>query len=251
MNEPPLRPDYESLARDYDADREHFRIPPDDVIAEAAARRPMRVLDVGCGTGLWLKAQTGYFPGDHVRWVGLDLSVAMLGRAADKRTPARLVRGRAEHLPFVDASFDYVFSSYAYHQFDDKLAAFDEIARITKPGAVFRIRHMDSFNKQDWWIYRFFPNTRDIDAKRFWPTDKLQAAIEERGFDVDVKLIHDPDLSTKADVLAVAERRITSQLAILDDASYEEGMKRLRELDPDTPFETERGASLWLTATKA
>lgn len=248
MTQPP-RVDYESLAARYDSDRKHFDIPADEVVADER-RYPMRVLDLACGTGLWLEAQCRYKPGASVRWLGLDLSAAMLAEAARKRMPVRLVRARAECVPFADASVDYVHSGYAYHQFDDKLAAFDEVARITKPGGVFRIRHMDSFNKHDWWIYRFFPKTRDIDAQRFWRTERVAAAIEERGFDVDVVLNRDTEVSSKADVIAVAERRVTSQLAVLDDASYDEGLRRLRALPEDATFTSQRGASLTLTATK-
>ncbi len=248
MSEAP-KTDYESLASRYDADREHFEIPPDDIVGSRAVVS-QKVLDLGCGTALWLAAQSRYFSNADIHWFGLDPAEAMLAEAVRKGIPVRFVRACAEIVPFADASFDYVYSAYAYHHFDDKLAAFDEVARVTKPGGTFRIRHMDSFNKQDWWIYRFFPKTRELDAKRFWPTERLQAEIKRRGFDVHVDVVHDPDLSTKADVLAVAARRVTSQLAILDDASYEEGMKQLRALDPNVTFETERGASLWLTATK-
>jgi ubiquinone/menaquinone biosynthesis C-methylase UbiE len=248
LSKPP-RTDYEALAPEYDADRERFEIPADDVIAGRRGQS-LTVLDVGCGTGLWLRAQSRYFPQERVRWTGLDPSPGMLAEAAHKGIPARLVRARAERLPFADASFDYVFTAYTYHHFEDKLAAFDEVARIIKAGGVFRIRHMDSFNKQDWWIYRFFPPTREIDAQRFWRTEALAEAITERGFEVDCVLNKEADTSTKADVVEVAERRVTSQLAVLDDASYEEGLRRLRALPDDATFETSRGSSLTLTATK-
>lgn len=241
------RTDYDALADSYDADRERFDIPPDDVIART---QPRSVLDVGCGTGLWLAAQSRHYPAARIAWAGLDLSAGMLRQAARKDLPVRLVRATAERIPFTDSAFDYVFSGYVYHHFEDKLAAFDEIARIVRPGGIFRIRHMDSFNKQDWWIYRYFPRTREIDAKRFWPTDKLAAAIRERGFAVDAVLNTEADTSTKQDVIEVAQRRVTSQLAVLDDESYEIGMRRLRDLPDDATFETSRGASLTLTATK-
>lgn len=240
------RTDYDALASSYDADREHFDIPPDDVITRT---EPRSVLDVGCGTGLWLAAQSRHYPASRITWTGLDLSAGMLEQAARKHLPVHLVHARAERIPFADSAFDYVFSGYVYHHFEDKLAAFDEIARVVRPGGTLRIRHMDSFNK-DWWIYRCFPRTREIDAQRFWPTDRLAAAIEERGFDVEAVLNTEADTSTKQDVIDVAERRVTSQLAVLDDESYAIGMRRLRELPDDATFETSRGASLTLTATK-
>lgn len=61
-----------------------------------------QILDVGCGTGRFLK------PFSVANVVGFDLSFNMLRKA---KNIAPLVRGDAEHLPFKDESFDVAHSA--------------------------------------------------------------------------------------------------------------------------------------------
>jgi ubiquinone/menaquinone biosynthesis C-methylase UbiE len=145
------RTDYETIAPSYDEDRKHFEIPPDDVVASGAVRD---VLDVGCGTGLWLTAQRSHFPGSLHRWTGLDASAGMLAQARAKDPGLTLVNALAEAMPFASESFDYAYSSFAYHHFADKDAAFDDVARVLRPGGIFRIRHIEPPDMERWWIYR-------------------------------------------------------------------------------------------------
>lgn len=239
------RTNYEAIATRYDDERAHWGNPPDEIIAAGVGD----VLDVGCGTGLWLAAQRRYFAERAIRFVGLDASPAMLREARDKAAGFRLVNGLAEALPFGAATFDYVYSSFAYHHFADKLAAFDEIARVIRPGGTFRIRHMN-YERERWWVYRFFPQTRTLDAQRFWTSDNLASALGERGFDVVVEIDDSTETWTKANMLKDAERRVTSQLAILDDDAYAQGLERLRGLPDDAVFEMECGSALDLRARR-
>jgi ubiquinone/menaquinone biosynthesis C-methylase UbiE len=68
---------------------------------------PVRTLDVACGTGFLTK----HLPGEVV---GLDASERMLARARAQAPNATFVQGDALSLPFDDAAFDRVFTSYFY-----------------------------------------------------------------------------------------------------------------------------------------
>jgi ubiquinone/menaquinone biosynthesis C-methylase UbiE len=74
--------------------------------------RPLRILDVGCGTGFlsFLLAEAGHTV------VGLDLSEAMLGvarrAAADRALPVTFVQGDAESPALSLGSFDAVVSRH-------------------------------------------------------------------------------------------------------------------------------------------
>src|SRR5689334_19770406 len=97
-----------------------------------------RVLEVGCGAGQcsrWLATQ-----GAQV--VGLDLSERQLqhSRRLDDATGVVVptVCGTATALPFADASFDIVFSSFGALQFvADGQVMVDEVARVLRPGGTF------------------------------------------------------------------------------------------------------------------
>src|SRR5262245_39607483 len=70
------------------------------------------VLDVGCGTGvLACAAAERVVPGGHV--VGIDPNEQMLAIARGKRADVDWQTGRAEDLPFDNASFDAVVSQFA------------------------------------------------------------------------------------------------------------------------------------------
>ncbi|SPH23810.1 Demethylmenaquinone methyltransferase [Defluviimonas aquaemixtae] len=103
------------------------------ILAEAAGVVPgARVLDVGCGTGAATTAAArSAQPGGRV--IGLDPNADML--AVARRKPGiEWVEGRAETLPFPDASFDSVMSQFAIMFFDDRVAALREMARVLAPG---------------------------------------------------------------------------------------------------------------------
>jgi SAM-dependent methyltransferase len=96
-----------------------------------------RVLDLGCGAG-----HVSFHVAPHVREVvAYDLSSEMLdvvARAAAERGIDNIVtkQGVAEHLPFDNSSFDYVFSRYSAHHWRDIDAGLRETARVLRRGGI-------------------------------------------------------------------------------------------------------------------
>lgn len=103
--------------------------------------RGKHVLDVGCGSGgiaLHLAERHG---AAHV--TGFDVEAPVIA-AARARASFRGFSDRVDFvhdapgpLPFVDASFDIVFSKDALLHVPDKDALFREIFRVLKPGGMF------------------------------------------------------------------------------------------------------------------
>jgi demethylmenaquinone methyltransferase/2-methoxy-6-polyprenyl-1,4-benzoquinol methylase len=98
-----------------------------------------RVLDVATGTAavaIELVRRCG------CTVVGLDRSPEMLaeGRTRVQRAGLadriELVEGRAENLPFEDASFDALTFTYLLRYVDDPDATLRELARVLRPGAT-------------------------------------------------------------------------------------------------------------------
>ncbi|MDO8613321.1 MAG: methyltransferase domain-containing protein, partial [Dehalococcoidia bacterium] len=118
---------------------------------EMAAVRPGEfVLDVGCGTGsLALAAKEAAGPEGSVR--GIDASPEMIElarRKAAKHAPSRAEGAGVdagfevaliEEMPFPDARFDLVVSSFMLHHLpeDVKRKGLAEIRRVLKPGGRF------------------------------------------------------------------------------------------------------------------
>ena len=118
-----------------------FTILEDFVRAELAARteRPLRLLDFGCGSGLygaWLLHQ---FPG-KLTIVGIDMSDACAADALANGYIDAVARDFLSAIPFWDDSFDLVWSMdvWGHIEFRHKDTVIDELWRITKPGG----RHM-------------------------------------------------------------------------------------------------------------
>jgi arsenite methyltransferase len=103
-----------------------------------AIERGATVLDLGCGAGtdLLIAAQ---MTGPRGRAIGVDMTPAMLARAAASASEMRLSNvalheSLIESLPLPDASVDVVISNGVIDLVPDKDAVFDEIDRVLKPG---------------------------------------------------------------------------------------------------------------------
>lgn len=88
-----------------------------------------RVLDVGCGTGLFL--------GEVIKKsefvVGTDFSFEMLAKAKKQTNFASLVLADADNLPFQDGIFDAVVSLTLLQNMPDPTHTVREMSRVIKP----------------------------------------------------------------------------------------------------------------------
>ena len=102
-------------------------------LERAGLMRNMRVVDVAVGTGL-VAREAATLVGDPTLVVGVDPSAGMMAGA---KVPAgvRLLQGKAEAIPFPDASFDFLSMGYALRHVSSLAVAFREFQRVLKPGA--------------------------------------------------------------------------------------------------------------------
>jgi len=95
------------------------------------SRRPLRVADLGAGTGKLTETLTGL--GADV--VAIEPDPQMLAELRRQLPETRSVPGNAEEIPLPDASVDAVLAGQAMHWFDMR-RAIGEIARVLAPGGV-------------------------------------------------------------------------------------------------------------------
>jgi ubiquinone/menaquinone biosynthesis C-methylase UbiE len=96
-------------------------------------------LDIGCGTGRFLRSIKQNHP--RLRVTGLDLSpyyLAVARRELEPWSRVRLVEGAAEAMPFGDAEFDVAACVYLFHELPPRIrrAVVDETARVLRPGGA-------------------------------------------------------------------------------------------------------------------
>jgi demethylmenaquinone methyltransferase / 2-methoxy-6-polyprenyl-1,4-benzoquinol methylase len=121
---------------------------------------PHRVLDVASGTAgvaLQIAARTS------ADIVGVDLTIGMLAQGhqnvarAGMSERVQLVAGRAEQLPFPDATFDALTFTYLLRYVGDPLATLRELARVVKPGGTVASLEFfvppNPFWRGSWWLY--------------------------------------------------------------------------------------------------
>ncbi len=113
------------------------------------------ILDAGSGTGIF----TREFLARGADVVGLDISYAMLRRAADKNAvfARRVVTADMAHLPFGDCAFDKTVSVTAIEFIADARRAVAELFRVTKRGGVIVVATLNSLSP---WAARRSANAR-------------------------------------------------------------------------------------------
>jgi ubiquinone/menaquinone biosynthesis C-methylase UbiE len=106
-----------------------------EVVIECAGIEPgMEVLDVACGTGMATipAARRG------ARVTGVDFAPALLEvareRGADAMVEVDWIEGDAQQLPFEDASFERVISTFGHMFAPDHGRTADELLRVCRPG---------------------------------------------------------------------------------------------------------------------
>jgi ubiquinone/menaquinone biosynthesis C-methylase UbiE len=105
-----------------------------------------QVLDVACGTGALTLAVAGRVLPNGAAF-GLDASQEMLAVARRKPGAIKWYEGRAESLPFDDATFDAVVSQFGLMFFDDRIAALREMWRVLRPGGRLAVAICDAIER--------------------------------------------------------------------------------------------------------
>jgi ubiquinone/menaquinone biosynthesis C-methylase UbiE len=188
------------------------------------------ILEVGSGTGFWLNLlnQTG------ATMYGLDYSMGMLQQAKGQPAHLHLSRGLGTQLPYRSATFDLLYCVDAIHHFGDHRAFILEAYRLLKPGgALAIIGHDPHEGSSNWYAYDYFDTVYDTDLRRYPSGNSVLTWMEQAGFHsvtsqvvehiqnvhVGEAILNDPFLKHNA----------TSQLALLDEQTYEAGLERIKQ----------------------
>jgi ubiquinone/menaquinone biosynthesis C-methylase UbiE len=124
-------------------------------IREAAGNRPIKMLDVGCGTGLLASKLRACLP--HIKVCGVDLVSEMLMKGQSRwrlhRGHVFPVQGDSERLPFASGTFDIVTCSNSFHHYPRQDRAIAEMRRVLRPGG--RLMVVDGYRDTfwGWFIY--------------------------------------------------------------------------------------------------
>jgi ubiquinone/menaquinone biosynthesis C-methylase UbiE len=124
---------------------DQFRSDPDNSFGALGLRPGLRLLDVGCGTGDYLRVMAPLVaPGEAI---GIDLSAELVRRAgllslADQPNLSFQVADVYD-LPFANASFDRVTAAQVMLHLADPWNALTELRRVLVPGGRVSIAEWD------------------------------------------------------------------------------------------------------------
>jgi ubiquinone/menaquinone biosynthesis C-methylase UbiE len=121
-----------------------------ELLLQAALEGRLRVLDIGCGTGtLAIEIKRSH---PEIEITGLDPDPKALARARHKAEHAGVAvpfqQGFGGEVPFPDASFDRVLSSFMFHHLprDEREKMLREVRRVLSPGGSL---HLADFTRPE------------------------------------------------------------------------------------------------------
>lgn len=131
-------------AERYDAYRPTYA---PNAVRWALGRRPLRVVDLGAGTGILSRLLRAL--GHEV--LAVEPDDRMRRRLAGASPGIEPLRGTAEAIPLPDGSVDAAVAGQAYHWFDP-FRAHAEVARVLRPGGAFAAMWNDADLRVPWTV---------------------------------------------------------------------------------------------------
>lgn len=174
----------------YKAGDAHMIRPPVHYEKMLTFLRPLRfggkLLDVGCGAGLFLSAaqRAGLVA------YGVDISQRAVEIAKKAVPEATILQGSGEALPFPDTFFDYLFFGGTLEHFFNVDQGLEEAVRVAKNDATMLIVVP---NKKYWlWMIRGIPGTHQSKVKELLlDYDGWMSLFCEHGIEL-IKVFQDP-----------------------------------------------------------
>lgn len=219
--------DYSIIAKTYDhAPFRAVEKVDDNLLRVASERHHIIVLDLACGTGNYIKAQSNFIR--NATFIGMDISCAMITHARKKGITSLFLADMDRGIPLIDNCLDYVMCRYAFHHFKNKMFVLKEIRRCLRTYGILSMLDVDPHTNKMWWVYTLFPEVTDSDRRRFWKAEDLVLHLKHLGFEVSYLIDTGPEIMHKHNLLERLQNRDTSQLHMIDQELYE---KKIREVE--------------------
>lgn len=135
---------------------------------------PGRLLDAGCGPGLW----TAFLADAGSDTIGVDIAAAFLDAARTSHPQCTFVHASVSDLPFDDAAFDGILAWYSLIHTSpaDLPGALAELARVLRPGGSLLIGYFEGDPGE--------PFAHAVTTAWFWDAETLTALLERAGLSV-------------------------------------------------------------------
>ena len=142
--------------------------------------RPLRILDLGSGTGRLTPGLAEEFQGPVY---GVEPSDRMREVAEQTAAHPRVtyLKGSAEDIPLPEASVDAVLMFLSFHHFPDQLKGLQEVCRVLRPGGVALLRSQFTDLMPDLFWYEYFPSAREVDKGMYRSLPEVKSLARQAG----------------------------------------------------------------------
>jgi len=137
----------------------------------------VRLLDVGGGAG----AATERFATGCAEVVVLEPDRRKVAQGQQHRPTIRFEEGRAEEIPFPDATFDRVTAVVAFHHIEDQESALAEMRRVLRDSGRLVLFELPP-SRAPGPIYRWIAGYRHAGHMAFHGPDELVERVRAAGF---------------------------------------------------------------------
>lgn len=180
-------------------------------------------LDIGCGTGRYGQAllQCGF----DVE--GIDKSSSQIEQA---KKIINACEGNVVSLPYKDKSFDVCIMIMMIHHLTakERKLAFDEIFRVLKDNGILIIKTASHEDLKYRISSRFFPETLDIDLKRYPAIEILKSELYKFK-SIQIEKVISISTFNRDEMACKLSLRRTSNLGMLSENALKEGISRFTE----------------------
>ncbi len=199
-----------------------------DVIARFGPSGSGPILDLGAGTGIWMRAFAHWFSNPVI---GVEPSSGMrrVAVAQGLDPDSWLLAGRGEAIPIAAGTCSMAWLSTVVHHLRDRASCAAELRRVLSAGAPVLIRNSFPTRHEEIMLFRFFEGARRL--ANAWPSvEQVGADFSDAGFEmIDLVRVHEsapPSLAASRD-WAVLMRHTDSALAPLSDEEFADGLAEI------------------------
>ena len=132
---------FDTLADRWDEICIHDEAKIEEIMSLATLRPGMRILDVGCGTGV---LERFLLPTRPEKIVAVDLSARMIEKAREKYGTPIVDFRCADVMDLTDEPFDLIMAYSVYPHFEDPEGTIRKFSQLLKPGGELLICHSQS-----------------------------------------------------------------------------------------------------------
>ncbi len=218
-----------SISSKYDDLRGKEILPPLCNTLERLTNKDSKVLDVACGTGLFLIPIAEKF---DVELFGSDLSLGMLKTAYKKKGnnnhKVRFLGADVHNLPFPDKYFDVLISTNAIHHFD-LVKSLKECTRVLKKGGSYVVfSRFREQNDRSFWG-KNFPNFAVKENRLYNKEEFVDAAEKIEKLDLDnINELRFEKQATEEEILAEATNKKYSTFELYTEEEFKESLNSFK-----------------------